>query len=219
LLNLKSIFNILFNIDKMKYIIIAMLLMGLNGLYGCRSVTDPTEWSKEKLDRWFNTSEWQNGWNVKPDSSINKRDLAIAYFKNKDRWEKAFMFFKDNDLESLDLKRYDIDGDSLFAIVSEYRTKDPDTAEFEAHRKYIDIQYVISGKEIINIAPISTVKKILSPYNAEKDIEFVTVEKETDHLATPDKFFIFFPGDAHRPGIKDEANSNVRKIVLKVWID
>ncbi len=203
----------------MKYTIIAMLLMGFMELSGCRGVTDPTVWSQEKLDRWFNSTGWQNGWDVKPDSSIDKRDLAVAYFKHKDRWDKAFRFLKDNDLEVIELKRYDIDGDNLFATVSEYFTKDPDTAEFEAHRKYIDIQYVIRGKEIINIAPIATVEKVLSPYNEEKDIEFVTVENIINYTATPERFFIFFPDDAHRPGIKDQVNAKVRKIVIKVKAD
>ena len=200
-------------------IIKVMLLISLFGLMGSRSTTDPSAWSNKKITKWFGKEEWLGGWEVTPDSSINKREFAVSYFKNKDRWDKAFKFLKDSDLSKLELKRYDIDGDNLFATVSEYFTKNEETTNFEAHRKYIDIQYVIKGKEIMNIAPIATVKDIIIPYDATKDIEFVTVDKVVNHLATPGRLFIFFPDDAHRPGLKDEVSSQVRKIVIKLKMD
>jgi biofilm protein TabA len=200
-------------------IIKVMLLISLFGLMGSRSTSDPSVWSNKKIIKWFGKEEWLGGWEVTPDSSINKRELAVSYYKNKDRWDKAFKFLKDSDLSKLELKRYDIDGDNLFATISEYLTKNEETTYFEAHRKYIDIQYVIRGKEIMNIAPIATVKDIIIPYDTTKDIEFVTVDKVVNHLATPGRLFIFFPDDAHRPGLKDEVSSQVRKIVIKLKMD
>lgn len=188
-------------------------------LLGCNSSTDPSTWSSKKTDKWFEQREWLNGWTVSPDASINRKEFAISYFKNKERWDKAFTFLKNSDLANLELKRYDLDGDNLFATISEYFTKNEDEAMFEAHRKYIDIQYVISGVEQIGIAPISLKKEDLVPYDATKDIEYITVVQSTNLKATPEKFFIFFPSDAHRPGIKDGENSPVRKVVVKVKID
>ena len=57
---------------------------------------------------------------IAPDASINKREFAVSYFKNKERWEKAFKFLKNSDLSKLEPKRYDIDGDNLYATISEY---------------------------------------------------------------------------------------------------
>jgi biofilm protein TabA len=202
-----------------KLILNIMVVISFFGLTGSNSASDPATWSNKKIDNWFSKKEWLNGWVVSPDASINRREFAISYFKNKERWEKAFKFLKSNDLSKLELKRYDIDGDNLFATVSEYLSKNEETAKFEAHRKYIDIQYVISGKEIMNIAPLKTVKEVLNPYDATKDIEFVTVGNVVNYKATTSNFFIFFPSDAHRPGLKDGANSPVRKIVIKVKID
>jgi YhcH/YjgK/YiaL family protein len=202
-----------------KLILSIMVLISLFGLMGSRSVSDPATWSNKKIDEWFAKNEWLNGWSVTPDASINRRELAVSYFKNKDRWDKAFKFLKNTDLLKLELKRYDIDDDNLFASVSEYISKNEETAKFEAHRKYIDIQYVISGKEVMNVAPIATVKEVLTPYDATKDIEFVTVKEIVSFKANPDKFFIFFPGDAHRPGLKDGVNSPVRKVVIKLKVD
>jgi YhcH/YjgK/YiaL family protein len=144
---------------------------------------------------------------------------VVSYFKNKERWDKAFSFLKSNDLSGLELKRYDIDGDNLYAPVSEYLTKNEEDAKYEAHQKYIDIQYVVSGKEQIGVAPMSQKKDIIQPYDATKDIEFLTVTNGENRTALPDRFFIFFPGDAHRPGLKDGENSPVRKVVVKVKVD
>ena len=196
-----------------------MILITFFGLTGSKSASDPSTWSSKQVDKWFKKGEWSEGWTVTPDASINKKELAILYFKNKERWAKAFKFLKSNDLTKLELKRYDIEGDNLFATVSEYQSKNEESAKFEAHRKYIDIQYVISGKEIMNLAPISTLKEVLTPYDAVKDIEFITVSKVVNYKASPSNFFIFFPDDAHRPGLKDGSNSPVRKIVIKVKVD
>jgi biofilm protein TabA len=202
-----------------KLIVIIMVLVSFFGLMGSKSASDPSTWSDKKIDKWFEKREWAEGWTVSPDASINRREFAQSYFKNKLRWEKAFKFLKSNDLSKLELKRFDIDGDNLFATVSEYLSKNEETAKFEAHRKYIDIQYVIVGKEVMNIAPITTVKEVLTPYDATKDIEFITVDKIVNYNASPANFFIFFPGDAHRPGLKDGVNSTVRKVVVKVKVD
>jgi len=202
-----------------KLILSIMVVISFFSLTGSKSASDPATWSNKKIDNWFSKKEWLTGWVVSPDASINRREFAISYFKNKERWEKAFKFLKSNDLSKLELKRYDIDGDNLFATVSEYLSKNEETAKFEAHRKYIDIQYVISGKEIMNIAPLKAVKEVLNPYDATKDIEFVTVANVVNYKATTSNFFIFFPSDAHRPGLKDGANSPVRKIVIKVKVD
>jgi biofilm protein TabA len=202
-----------------KIILSLMVLISLSGLIGSKSDVDPATWNNKKIDKWFAEKKWSGGWTVTADSSINKRNLAVSYFKNKEKWEKAFKFLKDNDLSKLELKRYDIDGDNIFATVSEYISKNEESAQFEAHRKYIDIQYVVSGKELINIAPLTSVKEVLTPYDASKDIEFVTVSKLIYLKASPSDFFIFFPGDAHRPGLKDGENSPVRKVVVKVKVD
>lgn len=196
-----------------------LILIVMATLSGCTGNSDPSAWSAQKTDKWFEKGDWLNGWQVQPDQSINRKAFAISYFRNKERWDKAFIFLKSSDLTALELKRYDIDGDNLYAPVSEYLTKNEEDARYEAHQKYIDIQYVVSGKELIGVAPVSQKKDVLEAYDSTKDIEFLTVTGGENRPALPDKFFIFFPDDAHRPGLKDGENSPVRKIVVKVKVD
>jgi biofilm protein TabA len=196
-----------------------MVLKSFFDLMGSTSSSDPSTWSSKQIDKWFAKGEWSQGWTVTPDASINKRELAVSYFKHKERWIKAFKFLTSNDLTKLELKRYDIDGDNLYATVSEYQSKNEESAKFEAHRKYIDIQYVITGKEIMNIAQIKTVSEVLNQYDAIKDIEFVAISNIVNYKAGSTNFFIFFPSDAHRPGLKDGVNSLIRKIIIKIKVD
>lgn len=192
---------------------------GLLVLSGCSDDSGPATWSTKKIDKWFEKGDWLNGWQVQPDKSINKKAFAVSYFKNKERWDKAFSFLKSNDLPGLELKRYDIDADNVYATLSEYLTKNEADARYEAHRKYIDIQYVVSGTELIGIAPMAQKTGILEPYDSTKDIEFVTVSEGQNLFAMPDRFFILFPEDAHRPGLKNGENSPVRKVVVKIKTD
>jgi len=202
-----------------KLIFKAMLFAVFLGSAGFNTTEDPSKWSDKKVGNWFKKAEWLNGWSVKPDVSIDKKEFAIAYFRNRERWDKAFLFLKNNDLMKLELKRFDIDGDNLFVTISEYTTKNFDDAKYEGHKKYIDIQYVVSGTEIIGIAPASQISLVTDEYNAGNDIAFYTVGKGKDMKATPGTFFIFLPNDIHRPGVAAGENSIVRKIVIKVKID
>ncbi len=204
----------------MKQLVLNMVLFSsIVGSFGCSDNNDPSTWRPEKIDKWFEKVEWLQGWQVTPDKSINRQSFAENYFKNKERWDKAFTFLKDNDLAKLELKPYKLEGDNSIVLVSEYTTKNPGDAKFEAHRKYIDLQYVVTGSELIGLAPLASQDFILQEYDEGKDIEFLSIKKGIMLPAVPAKFFIFFPEDAHMPGVKTETNASVRKIVVKLRID
>jgi YhcH/YjgK/YiaL family protein len=202
-----------------KTTLLSVLIAVIFVFTGCKSSKDPASWSSSEVDKWFEKHEWLNGWNITPDPSINKKALLVYYSKNKERWDKAFTFLRDSDLTRIAVGRHNIDGDNVYATVSEYITKNEEDTKFEAHRKYIDIQHVIIGAEQMSITPLADRKEELVPYDSAKDVEFMTVNKTASYEATPDRFFIFFPGDIHRPSVKIGENKNVRKVVVKVKTD
>jgi YhcH/YjgK/YiaL family protein len=204
----------------MKRIILnLMLLTSIFGISKSFGQGDPSTWSAEKLDQWFQKGDWHKGWNVTPDPSINKMALAKAYFKNPERWDKAFAFMKNTDLTKIEVKRHDIDGDNLYVLVSQYTTKNQEDAKFEAHRKYVDIQYVISGNEQMGCVPYVLKDVVSQEYSDAKDIEYFSVKSPKLYKADPKRFFLFFPEDAHMPSIKDGNNSPVKKAVVKLKLD
>lgn len=59
--------------------------------------------------------------------------------------KKAFEFLKSADVDKLLDGRYEIDGENVFALVQSYRTKAENEVGWEAHKKYIDIQFIAKG--------------------------------------------------------------------------
>lgn len=104
--------------------------------------------------------------------------------------------------------------DTDFVNIQTYTTKS--NADFEAHREYIDIQYIISGEEIISVSQYDECKTTIA-YNSEKDIEFLS-GKGFDNILSEGEFMILYPKDAHKPSISININNpqTVRKAVVKV---
>jgi YhcH/YjgK/YiaL family protein len=109
--------------------------------------------------------------------------------------------------------RYELDGNNLYALVQTYDTRDPALGKWEAHRRYIDIQYVVSGREKMGYAEISTL--VGSGYDAEKDFQLLV--GEGDFLTCgPGTFILFAPQDAHMPCLAADKPQTVTKVVVKV---
>lgn len=171
-------------------------------------------WTEKQDANWFNSQDWLNGLQLIPHKSINKHKFAKEYHTNKERWDKAFAYLKENDLVSLKPGKYLVDGENVFATVTEGFSKDIINTKWESHRSYSDIHYVIKGKEKIGIAPVSKAT-IIKEYDIAKDIEFYTTNGKY-YIERPNNFFLIFPGDAHRPGIKVDKVIAVKKLVIKI---
>lgn len=94
--------------------------------------------------------------------------------------------------------------------------KRPEEARLEAHRRYIDIQVPFSAPEMFGYAPVEHLSHPLLPYDAERDILFYDDPFSSTFTLMPGMFAIFFPEDAHAPGI---SPSGIRKAVAKVKIE
>lgn len=132
-------------------------------------------------------------------------------------WERAFAFLKTLSPDSQE-KRYVIEGEDIFALVMSYTTFEPESALFEAHRDYVDIQTVISGGEGFECA-FKDDLEIETPYDAKVEAEFYkrTSPGQTRVDLFPGTFVMLYPHDAHMPGlmIADEAKL-VKKVVVKI---
>lgn len=135
--------------------IIAMMAI-MTACGGARSVS---QWSDQEIDAWFAVSDWQTALPCKPGPETDKRQFAEQVLSNPEAWQAALEFLQANDPASLANGTYDITPDgSVYASVARYTTKD--SANFEAHRKYIDLQYVTEGRECIQIASIDSVRDV-----------------------------------------------------------
>jgi len=172
------------------------------------------EWPKLKAKKWFSKKEWLGGLQLKPHKSVDVQEFARQYHLNKTYWDKAFAFLKNQDLNKIEKGKYPIDGDNVFASVTTDSTKNFDKTNWESHRKYIDLQYVISGEEKIGIYPVAKAT-VTKEYDEKRDAANYSADGKL-YSAGPGTFFIFFPSDAHRPNITPGGNKPDKKIVIKV---
>ena len=138
------------------------------------------------------------------------------YNSINERIAKGFDFLRTTDLDSLPSGKHDIEGDTIFALVQEYQTKPLNECKLESHKKYIDIQYVIRGEEMMGVTTQNNQKII--EVNEEKDYTFY---EGTTSLVRVSKgmFTIFFPDDLHQPCVQTESAAEVKKVVIKVMIE
>lgn len=148
---------------------------------------------------------------------IDKLTNAERYFKLGARIEQGFRFLQTQSLADLPLGRNDIDGDNLFALVAEYETRAADQCLLEAHRRYLDIQYIVTGQEKMGYASLDGLT-LATQYDANKDIAFYSGAE--DYVTVKSGMFtLFMPDDAHKPNLSvAAANERVKKIVIKVLI-
>ena len=195
---------------------ICLILAALVLLATFDSVAQQTvkEWSKQDAKKWFNKKQWLHGAQLQPHASINQKEFARQYHMNKIYWDKAFSFLKEHNLDSIPNGKYLIDGDNVFASVTEAPTKNFEITNWESHRKYIDIQCIISGEEKMGIYAVAAAT-VTKPYDINTDLAFYTASGNF-FVAGPGTFFLFFPLDTHRPNITPGGNKVVKKCVIKV---
>lgn len=130
--------------------------------------------------------------------------------------KKCIDFIGSHDLNSMQKGHYEIDGTNLYVNIDEYTTKEKNESFPELHRKYADIQTVISGKEFIGYSKTENCKTEIE-YNEEKDIEFLKGDCEY-FQAEKGRFFIFLPNEIHHPCIMNGKKEQIKKAVFKIKV-
>lgn len=184
------------------------VLLLLNVLVG-------SAFAQKDVQKWFRSHGYLHGLKLNPHQSTDTAEFARQYAANNTQWDKAFAYLRDTDLKNLSVGKHPIDGSDLVASVSESTNKEFDSTKWEGHQKMIDLQYVIAGAEKIGVAKVATAKVIV-PYNESKDVAIFETTGQI-YTATPGTFFLFFPGDAHRPSITVDG-TKCKKIVIKLKV-
>ena len=129
---------------------------------------------------------------------------------------RALDYLRATDMRAVALGRHDLDGDRLFALVQEYTTRPADQCVWEAHRRYIDVQYVVQGVERMGVAALAQMQE-REAYDGARDVAFFDPGTEfvTLHAGM---FAIFGPEDVHSPGHIAGQPALVRKVVIKAAV-
>jgi YhcH/YjgK/YiaL family protein len=147
---------------------------------------------------------------------VDRIENARLYLPLHRQFKKAFALLADPPTAQKPDGRYAIDGDDLYCMVQHYTTKPVDQAKFESHKKYIDIQVLLAGQELLGYAPTAGLE-VAVPYDEPKDIMFYRVGTMTAQVRLePGVFCLLFPHDAHLPSCQITCPAEVHKIVFKV---
>jgi YhcH/YjgK/YiaL family protein len=140
---------------------------------------------------------------------------AHRYLPLHKGFAKAVDFLLRSNLKKLPVGKYDIDGESVYAMVSRDSGRRKEDALLETHEKYIDIQLVLAGTDTMGWKPKSLCKKPTSAYDEGEDIQYFADEPDTWVATKSGAFVIFFPEDAHMPLISSEQ---LHKVVVKIAV-
>ena len=146
--------------------------------------------------------------------------MILSELQNKNRYinlhplfGKAFAFLEKENLSQVPEGKLEIDGDDLFAIISKPGTSAEEIPKLEAHKKYIDIHYIIAGTELFGWKDLNDCKGVEGEFDFEKDYVLYNDQDFTNLLLNRNAFVVVYPEDAHSPGIKTEQ---LHKVVLKI---
>jgi YhcH/YjgK/YiaL family protein len=148
---------------------------------------------------------------------IDTLSNAEKYFCIHPLFAKAFEYIQSQNIDTIEVGKYEIDGDKLRAIV----TNNPgisateSAAKFECHDKHIDIQFCINGKEQMGWKPRNTCTQQKSEGSVENDMLFYNDAPDMYFQLKNHQFAIFFPEDVHAPMI---GIGDIKKILIKVRI-
>lgn len=141
---------------------------------------------------------------------------ASLYCGYHTEFKKAFDFLL-GDTDKLDIGKYEIDGNKVYALVQKCETRPEGNGSFEAHKKYIDIQYIVKSSEAFKYAHVDTLIP-KTDYDDNKDAQRFLGDGSIITLTEGD-FIVFFPEDAHLCCISPDGGIGTsEKIVIKVLV-
>lgn len=140
------------------------------------------------------------------------------YYSLNEKFKKAFEFLKNTDLVHLDEGSYEIDGKNIYANVQSVDLKPVEEKKWEVHRKYIDIQYVITQKEKMGYGILEDFKTIIEKYDDNRDVEFLDGEKFNFVDVNCGYFVIFYPNDVHAPMLRVDKAEKIKKVIVKILL-
>lgn len=146
-------------------------------------------------------------------SSIYAKDRIDIYPK---AIQTAIEYLKANDFTAMEPGVYEIQGKDIYAQVFDIVTAPAEEKKPEVHEKYIDVQFLASGEELLGFTPDTGEYEVDERFDERDLIFYKRVENEGFIKATPGCYSVFFPADVHRPAVAVGEPVNVRKVVVKV---
>lgn len=168
------------------------------------------------LQQWLLSRSWSNGFRALPDVSTNLKEFHDQYQKNTAQWDAMFKWLATHDLQTIPAGKHPIEGTSLVVSVEDSENQPLEKRASESHYHHIDFQYVVKGCERFGLLDHDT----SYPNGAYRpDVLHYSYDPDKTMFidSTPERFFLFFPGDWHIAKVcTDRESQSIRVIVVKL---
>lgn len=141
-------------------------------------------------------------------------DMNESNHVESEALRKCITFACEHDLQNMQNGKYEIMGEQIYAVVSEYQTSPSEERLWEAHREYVDLQVVIRGEEVIEVSPLS--QMICKDYIEKSDFQQCDGQAKEKVRLHGAKGLLLFPEDAHKPGVEHDGSQLIKKLVFKI---
>lgn len=135
---------------------------------------------------------------------------------SKEAVSQILEFVKNNDLQTIELGKYNIGGKN-YVNVMEYDTK-ADNGVYETHNLFIDVQAVITGEELVKTAKVSDCV-LNKEYNPDKDVTLYDAKEEECAVLNSSVLGVYQIGEPHKAAIMVEKPIKVKKAVFKIYAE
>ena len=195
----------------MRKVVIIGMLVGMSvtaGAFVPRGLTQPL---RQVGMRWAKSTDWV--------------EMQEQYLYNGDAWDATLMWLTHTDMRRLEPGTYYVSGDSIVAKVQEAKTREE--SRIEAHIRYADLQWTISGTERYEVYRPEDLKAT-DKYNASKDVQHFALKEGVDAnkkkvrrvlLSDEKTVFLFFPDQPHKALLEADTTKGpeaIRKVVVKI---
>lgn len=148
---------------------------------------------------------------------LDKLENAALYYDSVPGFEQFMKFFNENDLEEMPACKIFLDGNDLYVNILDFKGKAESACRMEAHKDYLDIQIPLGADETMGWKAQVDCQDVTQEYDEGKDVEFYADKAVAQFTVPAGHFVVFFPSDAHQPGIA--PGKEYRKLIVKSKVD
>lgn len=146
-------------------------------------------------------------------SNLSKYDKVLPHVQS------IIAYLNANDITQFEEGKYSILGEEVYMMIQNYTTQPEGNKKWESHKKYIDLQIVLSGEEFMCYHQVDLLN-VSDDYKEDDDYMLYhnDVEEFSYIKVLKNHFCIFYPADGHKPGIHMQHERTVRKAVIKIAV-
>lgn len=135
---------------------------------------------------------------------------------------EAIRYCRETDVSQMGESKFLLKGEDFIVLICDRVTEAKEKKLPEVHRRYVELQFMAEGEELMGYYPDCGDNELLSDCLEEKDTLYYKENPNAEEVMlhmVPGTYAVFFPEDVHRPFCQVKEPARVKKIVIKIALD